>query len=209
MMEIIDCEQGSQEWLQARLGIPTASMYATVMAKGKGTAPSLTRTTYLYKLLGERITGDPAENYQNHHMERGHEMEVDARNMYAFMNDVDPVLVGFIRNVKTGASPDALIGENGLLEIKTKLPHLLLPHLLSGSVPPEHKAQVHGQIWIAEREWCDFVAYWPNIRPLIIRVYRDDDYIRNMAHEVEMFNEELDALEQKYGALAKLEKPSC
>lgn len=197
-MEIINCEQNSLEWMEARLGIPTASMYATVMANGRGGAESKTRLTYLYKLLGERITGDPAENFTNVHMERGHEMEDAARMSYALIKDVEPDLVGFIRNGKTGASPDSLIGSDGLLEIKTKLPHLQLAVLDKGELPPEHKAQVQGQLWVAEREWCDFVSYWPKIRPFIIRVYRDEAYIKTISDAVEKFNDELDRMELKY-----------
>ena len=152
MMQIIDCEQGSPEWFAARAGIPTASQFATVMASGRGGAESKTRRTYMLKLAGEIITGDPMDSFSNAHTERGHEMEPEARNFYAFRHDVDPQLIGFIRNGNAGASPDSLIGENGLLEIKTKLPHLLIDVTLRGEFPTDHKAQCQGQLWIAERE---------------------------------------------------------
>ena len=183
------------------MGIPTASMFAAVMAKTgpRGGIPK-TRQTYMRKLAGEIITGEPADNYSNDHMDRGHEMEPEARNMYAFDHDADPQLVGFIRNGDKGASPDALLGDNGLLEIKTKLPHLLIPLLLEGEFPPEHQAQCQGQLWVAEREWLDFVAYWPRMPLFVVRVERDEEYIKEMAAAVAMFNKQLaDMVEQIKG----------
>ena len=198
-IEFIDCEQGSPEWFKARLGIPTASEFDTVMRKG-GKGPGGTskeRRTYMLKLIGERMTGEPAENYSNAHMERGRVMEAEARKTYAFINDVEPIPVGFIRNGDKGASPDSLIDEGGLLEVKTKLPHLQLEVLLAGVLPPEHKPQVQGQLWVAEREWCDFVSYWPKLPPFIHRVYRDEAYITELANGVAQFMDELVALQAK------------
>lgn len=188
---IINCEQGSPEWFDARLGIPTASQFATVLAKGKGDAESKTRRTYMLKLAGERLTGEPAESYTNQHMERGKEMEGEALAFYAFTNDVELTPVGFIRNGDAGCSPDRLIGSDGLLEIKTALPHILLDRILRGDPPPEHKAQVQGQLWISEREWCDLMIYWPKLPAYIVRVVRDEPYIKALAEEVDRFNIEL------------------
>lgn len=197
-IQIINCTQGEPEWFSARAGIPTASEFDTVMAHGKGGAPSKTRRTYMLKLLGERITGQVIEGYSNAHMERGKAMEAEARAAYALMADVEPELVGFIRNGNVGCSPDSLIGDNGINEIKSKLPHLQLELLFTGEMPSEHVAQVQGQLWVAEREWCDFVSYWPGIRIFVKRVYRDEKYIANLSIEVRMFLEELSALENKY-----------
>ena len=162
-MEIFDCDQNSDEWLRVRCGIPTASAFKDVLAKGQGK----TRRTYMLKLAGEIITGEPSENFTNSHMDRGHEMEADARETYAFMNDADPQLVGFVRNGRKGASPDALIGDAGAAEFKSKMPHILADVLLRDEIPSEHVAQVQGVLWVCEREWCDFVAYWPKM-PLFV-----------------------------------------
>jgi len=186
-MEIFPCEQNSDEWLKVRMGIPTASKFATVMAKGQGK----TRSEYMRKLAGEILTGEPMEHYSNHHMERGHEIEPDARSLYSFMRDAEPELVGFIRNGQKGCSPDALIGADGGLEIKAALPHIQIERLLSGKIPAEHKAQVLGNIWIAEREWWDFVSYCPKLPLFVVREYRDEDYIANLSGEVDRFNDEL------------------
>lgn len=194
MIEVLDMEQGSPEWYQARLGIVTASEFATVMAQGRGGGDSKTRRTYMLKLMGERLTGEPAYHYQNDHMERGKGMEAEARDMYVFLSDLEPRQVGFIRNGKVGCSPDSLIGNDGMLEIKTKLAHLQLDVLLSDAFPSEHVAQVQGQLWVAEREWCDFVSYWPKLKPFTKRVYRDEAYIKNLETAVAIFENEMAAL---------------
>lgn len=195
MIEIFDAiDQGSPEWHQCRLGIPTASRFATVMAKGEGK----TRREYMLKLLGERLTGEPSESYSNAHMERGKEMEAEARDMYEFMRDVECKQVGFIRNGGRGASPDSLVGIDGGCEIKTKLPHLQLDVLLRDRLPPEHVAQCQGFLWVAEREWVDFCSYWPKLPLFVKRVHRDEEYIKNLAHEVAVFNAELAQLVERF-----------
>jgi len=195
MIEVFNCEQGTPEWFECRLGIPTASMFSAVLAKGQGK----TRRTYMLKLLGERMTGELQDNYSNGHMDRGKEMEDEARDAYAFMKDVEPESIGFIRNGEKGCSPDSLVGD-GLLEIKTKLPHLQLEVLDKDALPSEHKAQVQGQIWVAEREWCDFVSYWPKLPLFIKRIYRDDDYIKTLSEEVDRFLSDMSDLEGKIKA---------
>lgn len=192
--------QGTPEWFAVRRGIPTASCFATIMAKGKGGAESKTRQTYLYKLAGERLTGDPMDSFSNVHTERGHEMEPQAREMYAFLNEVEPEQVGFITNGPKGCSPDSLVGGSGMLEIKTKLPHLLLAVHEAGGFPAEHRAQCQGQLWVAEREWLDLICYWPKLPPYIVRTYRDDDFIKQLSSAVDQFNEELETIVAKYSS---------
>lgn len=189
-VEIIDCDQGSPEWYAARLGIPTASRFADILAKGDGRM----RSRYLRDLAGEILTGELADSYSNAHMERGHQMEDDARSLYAFIMDQEPVQVGFVRDGRKGASPDSLIGEDGGLEIKTALPAIQIERLQRGTLPPEHRAQVQGAIWVTGRRWWHFVSYWPKLPPLIVRVERDEEYIAHLAKAVEAFNSELDAL---------------
>lgn len=197
MIEVFDnIEQGTDAWLQCRLGIPTASKFATVMAKGEGK----TRSEYMRKLAGEILTGQPMASYRNEQMERGNVMEDEARETYAFIYDTDIRRVGFIRNEMRGASPDSLVGENGGLEIKTAEAHIQIDRLERDRVPPEHVAQVQGNLWVAEREWWDFVSYWPGLPILRKRVYRDEPYIKNLAGEVGRFNDELAALVERIRA---------
>jgi len=191
-LEIFNCEQGSVEWFAARAGIPTASEFDTVMAKGKGGGESKTRRTYMLKLIGERLTGEPMQHFSNAHTERGHEMEPEARDLYVMLTEIDVERVGFIRRGNAGCSPDSLIGNDGMLEIKTKLPHLQLDVILSDELPSEHRAQCQGQLWIAEREWVDFVSYWPGLPLFAKRVFRDEDYIKKLAEAVRVFNDELE-----------------
>lgn len=191
-LQIFNCEQGTPEWYAARAGIPTASEFDTVLAKGKSGGESKTRRTYMLKLVGERLTGAPMYSYNNDHMDRGKEMEAEARTLYSMVSDLEPVQIGFMRRGDAGASPDSLVGDAGLLEIKTKLAHLQLDVLLTDELPPEHRAQCQGQLWIAQREWVDFVSYWPGLPLFTKRVFRDEDYIKRLAEAVRAFNAEME-----------------
>lgn len=182
-------EQGTPEWHRVRLGIPTASMFSAVLAKGEGK----TRRSYLLKLAGEALTGEPTESYSNPYMERGKEMEAEARDLYAFRTGADLSLVGFITNDRKGCSPDSLIGDAGMLEIKTKRSDILIDVILKDELPSEHKAQCQGALFVAEREWLDFVAYWPGLPLFVKRVTRDEKYIADLSTEIDRFNAELDA----------------
>lgn len=193
MIQVFDMDQGDDAWFQARLGIPTASKFATVMAKGEGK----TRNEYMRRLAGEILTGEPSETFTNANMERGRVMEDEARDTYAFIQNAEIKRVGFIRNGDKGASPDSLVGDDGGLEIKTALPHIQIDRLERDRLPPEHTAQVQGNIWLSERDWWDFVSYWPKLPMLTVRVYRDESYIKNMAAEIDRFNDELAALVQR------------
>lgn len=194
-LEVFEFAQGSDEWHSKRLGIPTASNFSAVIAKGQGK----TRRTYALKLASEIITGESEPSYSNHHMDRGSVMEEEARNMYAFQRDVDPILVGFMRRGRAGASPDALIGNDGLLEIKTKLGHIQLDLLDKDAVPTEHIAQIQGQLMISGRAWCDFVSYWPGLPLFVRRVERDDAYIAKLAEAIDEFNAEIDGFVDRFG----------
>lgn len=197
MIQIHNVEQGSEEWHRLRAGKVTASEFATVLAKGRDGGPSLTRRTYMLKLAGEIITGEPAENYANAHMERGRTMEAEARERYAFDRDTEPQLVGFISSGARGCSPDALIGETGMLEVKTKLPHLHIECILRGGFPPEHKAQCQGALWIAERDWIDLAVYWPRMPLFVARAHRDEAYIRDLASAVDAFDNEVASIVER------------
>jgi hypothetical protein len=187
--------QGSPEWFHARLGLPTASEFSAILAKGQGKV----RRGYLCRLAAERILGETQETYTNHHLRRGKEMEAEARDLYGFLQEVEPRLVGFIRNEIAGCSPDALIGDDGMLEIKTRLPALMVDVLAQGGVPAEHKAQLQGGLWITGRAWCDFVAYWPGMPLYVARVERDEEYIETLANEITKFAAELEEVVRRVG----------
>jgi hypothetical protein len=195
-LEIINCEQGSDEWIRCRMGTPTASEFHTVMARGKDGGRSLTRDAYMRKLAGEILTEEPApEGYSNGFMERGKLLEAEGRAMFSFMQDVEPEIIGFIRNGRKGASPDSLIGTDAGLEIKTAIPAVQIERLQGKDrVPPEYVAQVQGSLWVSERDHWWFMSYCPKLPPLIVRVGRDDTYIAKLSSAVDAFNEELDNL---------------
>jgi hypothetical protein len=192
-LEFIDCDQNSPEWHRARIGLPTASEFAKLLGIKKDPKDKLTRQKYMRKLAGEIITGEPAESYSNSFMDRGHAMEAEARDTYhfLFMGDAGPTRVGFVRNGPKGCSPDSLIGTNGILEIKTKAPDLLIEWLFKDEFPPEHKAQCQGALWVCEREWIDIAGYWPNMPLFTKRAFRDEAYIRDLSQAVDDFNSEL------------------
>lgn len=203
MLEIFDCDQGSDDWYECRRGIPTASKFMTIMAKGKDGGASITRRKYMYQLAAEIVTGAVHEGYRNADIERGHEMEPEARNMYALITDAEPTAVGFVRNGPKGCSPDSLVDKSGILEIKTKQPDLLIETLLRDVFPAEHKAQCQGALWVTEREWIDIAVYWPRLPLFIKRAYREEAYIAQIAEAVDAFNEELENVVdqvRRYGA---------
>lgn len=207
-LQILDCEQGTPEWFEARRGLPTASEFGTIMASGRGGGESKTRKTYMLKLAGEIITGELMEAYTNPHIERGKIMEAEARSHYAFVKDIEPQRVGFVRDDHKGCSPDSFVGADGMLEIKTALPHILGDIILRDEFPPEHKPQTQGGLWVCEREWIDLIVYWPKMPNFIKRAYRDEDYIKKLAAAVDQFNDELNETVEKlrrYGEIKKEE----
>lgn len=201
--EHLDFPQGSPEWHNARLGHPTASKFGTVLAQGRSGGESKTRKAYLRGLVGERMTGQAMSDFENAHMRRGHEMEPEARDFYEFIREVEVQSCGHVvlveegGKIHCGATPDGLVGEDGLLEIKTKLPHLMVEVHEGREVPGEHIAQIQGQLWITGRKWCDFFCYWPKIKPFLKRVHADPHYHETiLAPALAKFNEELDQMEQ-------------
>ena len=188
-----EIEQGSEQWRRVRCGLPTASMFKAILAKGEGK----TRKSYLYRLASEIITGEPMESFTNGSTERGHAMEAEARNFYSYLVDAEPELVGFVRNGPRGASPDSFIGSDGLLEIKTQRGDLLIETLFKGEFPSEHVTQVQGQLWVTERSWCDLIVYWPGMPPFIKRAYRNDHFIADLERAVDQFNDELASIVAK------------
>lgn len=194
-MEIRNNPQGSEAWHADRLGIVTMSRLKALLVNGKSASGlGADAYTYMNQLIGERITGEPDDSFQGgRHTERGHEMEPLARQLYTDTtgNGIDEV--GIILNHGVGFSPDGLIGDDGALEIKTKLPKFQVEVLLAGEIPKEHIAQLQGGLWVSEREWIDFVSYWPGMPMFVKRAYRDEAMIQKIAERVEIFYAELEA----------------
>lgn len=185
----LDLEQGTEEWHRARLGIPTASMMDKIITPtGKASTQA---NGYMNQLLADWLAGHPVDAFEsNRWTDQGHEREDQARTLYELVNDVDVEQTGFVfldgqRNI--GCSPDGLVGENGLLEIKNPKGSVFVEYLLDGKLPNKYKPQVQAQLWICGREWCDFMFHHPELGHKIIRVDRDDDYIALMAELVAKF----------------------
>jgi len=199
-MQIIrDLEQGTDEWLELRLGVITASKYKDVLAKGAGK----TRKSYMQKLAAEKLTGASVETFKNDAMQWGTETEPQARSTYELMQCEDVEEVAFILHdtINTGVSPDGLVGNDGLVEFKCPVTTTQIETFLSGKMPTAHSAQVQGQMWVSEREWCDFVSFDPRINGassyFCTRIVRDDKYIKNLESEVVAFDSELNEMIDK------------
>lgn len=205
-MQVLQCDQGSEEWIRARMGLPTSSEFASILTKGRGGAESKVRRSYMLQLAGEILTDQPCENFWSPHTQRGKDLEPEARDLYAFVTGAEPQTVGFIVNNGAGCSPDSLVGDAGMLEIKTKKPDLLVDIIDKGEFPPEHKAQCQGALWVAEREWIDIAVYWPGLPLFRQRAARDEEFIDNLADEVARFNDDLQKMVERvraYGAPAE------
>ena len=199
--------QGTEEWFNERLGLVTASNIHLLLTRprNKKAAYSESWKTYMNKLLAERLTGRITDNCKNEHMERGNEHEELARASYEFETDSEVNTCGLITSYidqgmtikHVGYSPDGLVDANGTVEIKSKLQHLHLKVLIDDVVPYEHMAQCQSGLWIAEREWCDFISYCPMMPLFVKRVYRDEAMIETVSDKVRIFNYELAQQEEK------------
>ena len=194
MKIVTDIEQGTPEWLALRLGIATASELDCLLVSGKHpTGFGVAAFTYMDQLIGERITEEAAElPFQTKATIRGHEQEGVALELYEAREEVKVQKVGIILNRGIGYSPDGLVGTDGLIEIKTKLPKFQVGVILSGEVPKEHVAQCQGGLWASDREWIDFISYWPGMPLFVKRMNRDEAMIRKIAERVKLFYEILD-----------------
>ena len=193
-MIILDVEQGSLAWLQARAGLPCSSNFDRIITtKGE---PSAQRQKYLYTLTGERLTGMPMETYTNGNIERGKELEAEARAAYEFITDNEVKQVGFCLNEgrSYGNSPDGLIGEDGGLEIKCPTLSVAVEYLDKGKLPTAYWQQLQGALLVTGREWWDFCSYFPGLPPLIVRVERNEEFIEKLHDELVVFCIELDEL---------------
>jgi putative phage-type endonuclease len=200
-MEIIEtCEQGSDEWLAMRLGKVTASRVADVLSKGRGSAISKTAESYMMELIAETLTGQSKPFFENDAMRWGTKTEPQARAMYSVNNDfVDVKEVAFVEhNDQVGISPDGFVGDEGLFEAKCPNTTTQLKRALSDDYSADYKAQIQMQLWVTEREWCDFVSFDPRLECaagyLQQRVMRDEEYIEEMKTKVYAFVEKMNEL---------------
>lgn len=197
MLEIFTFPQLSEAWFQIKLGIVSAGSFSKVLAKGEYKV----RKTYMLKLAAEILTGTRRETYQDKDMLRGIEQEPAARSEYEFVKGVSVNQVGFARMGRIGASPDGLCGSQGGIEVKSVIPEVQISTIIADKIPPAHKAQMQGCMMILDCEWWDFVSYSPLMKNknyiFIKRMFRDQEYIKNLQSEILSFLRELDELVRK------------
>jgi hypothetical protein len=192
-VKIHDCQQGSSSWLQLRAGIPTASCFDRIVTPKTG-KPSASAEKYLHRLLAEKIMGHPiTDQAVTSWMSRGTELEGDAVLYYEAQRDLDTMRVGFMSNDDgtIGASPDRLVGDVGLLEVKCHNEEKHIGYLLTREADADHRAQVQGQLWVSGRRWADLLCFHPELPACIIRVERDEPYIALLAEHVGAFVDRL------------------
>jgi putative phage-type endonuclease len=193
-------QQNTEEWHQARLGKVTASRIAEVMAQGRGSAPSATRANYRAQLVVERLTDRPTDTFTNAAMQHGTETEPQARATYTLTTGRNVEEAGFVDHptiVMAGASPDGLVGDDGLVEIKCPNSATHIATLLGAEIDGKYVKQMQWQMACTGRAWCDFVSFDPRLpdemQIHIRRVERDEGMIADLMREVRVFLAEVDA----------------
>lgn len=189
--------------MSERAGCATASRFSDILAKIK-TGEAASRRSYRIQLVTERLTGNPVMGYSNAAMQWGVDHEAEARAAYEAESGELVEQTGFVKHTGLpwcGASPDGLVGEDGLVEIKCPESTTHLEWLEGGVVPSRHIPQIQGQMWVTGRKYCDFVSYDPRFPPVlqlfIKRVGRDDPYIKTLEAEVKDFLGGVDEMAQR------------
>ncbi len=202
-MKVIDCEQGSEAWLQARCGKVTASNVVDVLSRSRDRkSEGATRRNFKARVISEILTGRPQEGgFSNKAMEDGIELEPLARTEYEVRNDLLVEEVGFVLHPtveRFGASPDGLIGAKGMVQFKCPYPATHISYLLAGVVPADYEPQMFSEMACAERDWSDFVSYCPafpqTLQLFVVRLHRDDKRIAEITAEVIVFLNEVDEI---------------
>lgn len=201
-------EQGTPEWFAARAGRVTASKIADVMAKGRGNAPSATRSNYMAQLVAERLTGNCAETFKSAAMDHGTETEPQARAQYTMTTGRMVEEVAFIPHPDgwaAGASPDGLVGDDGMLEIKCPNTATHIATLRGAKIDRKYMLQMHWQMICAGRKWCDFASYDPRMPDELAlhirRVELDHELTEDINAAVWSFMADLDALEAELSTM--------
>lgn len=197
-MQVHNVEQGSPEWFAVRLGIPTASEFSKIItATGKASAQA---NDYMLTLVAERMLGHEVEKWQgNMWTERGKELEQEAADYYELTTGTELQKVGFVTNDAgtAGCSPDRLVGDDGLLEVKCPAAHTHLKYMMDKKLDTAYMPQLQGQLFVTGRQWVDIISYYPELKPVIIRVARNEEYISTLQKLLEDFSAEIKATESR------------
>lgn len=194
-MKIHNFEQRTEDWYNIRKGKMTASNAETIIANGKGLE------TYIYNLMAEYYSSAEKENYINSDMQRGIDLEPEARLEFEFYTDLDVQEVGFIEyNDFIGVSPDGLIGDDGLIEIKCPNDSIYFKLLLSNNIKPEYIAQMQMQMYVTDRQYCYFVSYNPNFEKslYIKKINRNEEMIDKLKKGLERGTELIKEIKKNF-----------
>lgn len=193
----LDHPQGSKAWSDARLGIPTASQFSRIITQ-KTLKVSESATGYRNELLAEWLLREPLDGGDFDFTQRGTALERGARKFYEMAREVEVDSVGLLLrdDRRCGGSPDGLVGTDGGLEIKCPSAAVHVGYLLGGE-SDKYRAQIQGNIWIAERAWWDFLSYHPTLPPALVRCHRDERFIAALAQAVDEFCDRLAAAKEE------------
>lgn len=202
--------QGSEEWHQLRLGIPTTSCFGQIVTPVQLKLSEKASVTYMHTLLAEWIYGAPLESFEGGWMKRGKELEPEAIAAYEFERGVDSLQIGFATtdDGMAGASPDRLIGDDGTYESKCPALQTHVGYMLSPeSLYDEYRMQVQGQLWVTGRDWADIHSYFPGLPSVIYRVYKREATQKALDIHIPAFVETMlrcrERLTQEYGELRR------
>jgi hypothetical protein len=203
---ILPVEPGSFEWLQARLGIPTASCFSKIVSP-KQLKPSAQATGYMHQLCAEWLIGAPLDELDTPAMARGRELEPQAVRYYEMQRDCETTVAGFCLNDDRtiGCSPDRLVGQDGGLEIKCPMGKQQVSNILNG-VDGEHRCQVQGCLWVTGRSWWDVLSFHPQLACSLVRVERDPAFMAALDDALPAFVEGLAEMRGKLEALGCVPK---
>lgn len=201
-----DLIQGSDEWLEARRGLITAGSLNLILTPTLKVASNEKERTHLYELLAQRVTGYVEPQYIGYDMLRGLDDEVYAREIYS--EKYAPVeTVGMVTNDDLGfvfsCSPDGLVGNDGLIEIKSRMQKYQAQTIIDGEVPKEYMLQIQGELFVTGRAWCDFISYCGGMPMFVKRVYPDDAYQFAIRESVIAFEGRLQDAQRKYEIAAR------
>ena len=196
-MIALDVEQGSRAWLDARLGLPTASQFHRLITAAK-LQPSSQAVGYRNQLLAEWLLGETLDDDASQFMLRGTALEQGARDFYELRQELDVERVGFVLrdDRRAGCSPDGLVGAVGGLELKCPSPAVHVGYLLDG-MGDAYRAQVQGCLYLCEREWWGWLSYHPTLPPVLVRCYRDEPFIAALTAILNAFCDNLDAMKEE------------
>ena len=205
-MIVHDVEQGSDQWRALRMGVVTASRIDKIITP-KTMKPSSSAMRLMGEMIAEKWTGMPMDTASSAFMERGSIMEAEAVRAYEMLRDVDTRKVGFVTldNGLVGCSPDRLVGDDGILEIKVASAGIHVMALL-GECDDDYRCQCQCQLWVTERKWVDLSFYSPVMPPATVRAVRDEKFIEAMSELTAQFLDRMADAERRLGLPERLQR---